>query len=81
MPPRLRRRRARALLAGAETTSPVSEAEAEGELLDALLTALLALPPNELSWLIYYRLPGELGERLRDRMKPENRPQFPSRPA
>jgi hypothetical protein len=67
----------RGLLAGAETTAPVSEAE---ELLDALLAALLALPPNELSWLIYYRLPGELGERLRDRMKPENRSRFPSRP-
>ena len=32
------------------------------ELLDALLTALLALPPDELSWLVYYRLPGALGE-------------------
>jgi hypothetical protein len=68
----------RALLAGAGTTAPVSEAE---ELLDELLHTLLSLPPNELSWLIYYRLPGELGERLRDRMKPENRPQFPSRRA
>jgi hypothetical protein len=49
-------------------------------LLNDLLAALLALPPDELSWLIYHRLPGELGERLRDRMKPENRPLFPSRP-
>jgi hypothetical protein len=48
--------------------------------LDALLTALVALPPDELSWLICYRLPGEPGDRLRDRMKPENRPRFPSRP-
>jgi hypothetical protein len=66
----------RVLLAGAQATAPVSEAE---ELLDALLTAPLALSPNELSWLIYYQLPGELGERLRDRMNPENRPRFPSR--
>ena len=31
--------------------------------LDELLSALLALRPNELSWFIYYRLPGELVER------------------
>jgi hypothetical protein len=76
------------LLPGAISPAPLSEhrkaaAVAQDqavELLDKLLTALLALPPNELSWLIYYRLPGELGERLRDRMKPENRPLFPSRP-
>jgi hypothetical protein len=49
-------------------------------LLEALLTALLALPPDELSWLIYYRLPGALGEKLRDRMNPENRPRFSEPP-
>ena len=58
--------------------APAKRSE-DAALLDKLLSALLALPPDELSWLIYYRLPGELGERLRDRMKPEKRAWFPSR--
>ena len=80
----------RALPAGAVSPPPIDPPRArvpeapakrseDASLLDKLLSALLAMPPDELSWLIYYRLPGELGERLRDRMKPEKRAWFPSR--
>ena len=80
-----------ALLPGAVSPPPIDPPRArvpeapakrseDASLLDKLLSALLAMPPDELSWLIYYRLPGELGETLRDRMKPENRSRFPSRP-
>jgi hypothetical protein len=70
----------RALLFEAVSPQPIDPDRTPAALLDALMTALLKLPPDELSWLIYYRLPGELGETLRDRMKPENRSRFPSRP-
>jgi hypothetical protein len=42
-----------------EVVSPTPGAETEA-LLDELLAALLSLPPDELSWLVYYRLPGEV---------------------
>jgi hypothetical protein len=81
----------RALMLDAVSPAPISEprkpasvAPAEGQdetavLLDELLAALLKLPPDEWAWLVYYRLPGKLVERLRDRVETENRPRFPSR--
>jgi hypothetical protein len=59
--------------------APAESADEAAQLLDEVLHALLSLPPDEWSWLVYYRLPGELVEKLRDLVEPKNRPRFPNR--